>query len=171
MAALLILNMTTCYFGILARSHSRGVRSIVATRLSIRLTTSRRLKSVVNRDSISDRNTVGVVREAYHGSNSANWSSVIPFLRPAWAALEKHYHKIKDVHLRQLFAEDRERGERLAIEAAGIYLDYSKNRITHDTRRTAPCFTSPCARRGAPRSCMTAAMSCSCVRIDIRTRR
>ena len=39
MAALLILNMTTCYFGILARSHSRGVRSIVATRLSIRLTT------------------------------------------------------------------------------------------------------------------------------------
>jgi len=67
MAALLILNMTTCYFGILARSHSRGVRSIVATRLSIRLTTSTRLKSVVNRDSISDRNTVGVVREAYHG--------------------------------------------------------------------------------------------------------
>jgi len=43
MAALLILNMTTCYFGILARSHSRGMRSIVATRLSIRLTTSRRL--------------------------------------------------------------------------------------------------------------------------------
>jgi hypothetical protein len=38
MAALLILNMTTCYFGILARSHSRGVRSIVATRLLIRLT-------------------------------------------------------------------------------------------------------------------------------------
>jgi glucose-6-phosphate isomerase len=56
-------------------------------------------------------------------------------LRPAWAALEKHYHKIKDVHLRQLFAEDRERGERLAIEAAGIYLDYSKNRITDDTLR------------------------------------
>jgi glucose-6-phosphate isomerase len=56
-------------------------------------------------------------------------------LRPAWAALEKHYHKIKDVHLRQLFAEDRERGERLAIEAAGIYFDYSKNRITDDTLR------------------------------------
>src|SRR3984893_16988309 len=67
MAVLLILNMTTCYFGILARSNSRGVRSIVATRLSIRLTTSTRLKSVVNRDSISDRNTVGVVRETYHG--------------------------------------------------------------------------------------------------------
>src|ERR1700730_8142689 len=81
MAALLILNMTTCYFGIVARSHSRGMRSIVATQLSIRLTTSRRLKSVVNRDSISDRNTVGVVREAYHGKHSANCSSVIPFPR------------------------------------------------------------------------------------------
>src|ERR1700730_17207562 len=56
-------------------------------------------------------------------------------LRPAWAALEKHYHKIKDVHLRQLFAQDRERGERLAVEAAGIYLDYSKNRITDETLR------------------------------------
>jgi glucose-6-phosphate isomerase len=54
-------------------------------------------------------------------------------LRPAWAALEKHYDKIKDVHLRQLFAEDRERGERLAVEAVGIYFDYSKNRITDET--------------------------------------
>jgi glucose-6-phosphate isomerase len=56
-------------------------------------------------------------------------------MRPAWAALEEHYHKIKDVHLRQLFAEDRERGERLAVEAAGIYFDYSKNRITDETLR------------------------------------
>jgi glucose-6-phosphate isomerase len=55
--------------------------------------------------------------------------------RPAWAWLEKHYQKLKAVHLRQLFAEDRERGERLAIEAAGIYLDYSKNRITDETLR------------------------------------
>ena len=60
--------------------------------------------------------------------------SALP-MRPAWAALEKHYHKIKDVHLRQLFAEDRERGERLAVEAAGIYFDYSKNRITDETLR------------------------------------
>jgi len=43
------------------------VQSIVATRISIRLTTSRPLKSVVNRDSISDLNTVGFVREAYDG--------------------------------------------------------------------------------------------------------
>jgi glucose-6-phosphate isomerase len=53
--------------------------------------------------------------------------------RPAWAALEQHYQTVKDVHLRQLFAEDRKRGDRLAVEAAGIYLDYSKNRITDET--------------------------------------
>jgi glucose-6-phosphate isomerase len=55
--------------------------------------------------------------------------------RPAWALLEKHYQKLKAVHLRQLFANDRERGESLAIEAAGLYLDYSKNRITAETLR------------------------------------
>src|SRR5262245_11816824 len=64
-------------------------------------------------------------------------SMSIPALRvrPAWGALEKHYHKIKGVHLRQLFADDRERGQRLAVEAAGLYLDYSKNRITDETLR------------------------------------
>jgi glucose-6-phosphate isomerase len=54
-------------------------------------------------------------------------------MRPAWALLEKHYQKMKGLHLRQLFAGDRNRGERLAVEAAGIYLDYSKNRITDET--------------------------------------
>jgi glucose-6-phosphate isomerase len=53
--------------------------------------------------------------------------------RPAWALLEKHYQKLKDIHLRQLFADDRARGERLTVEAAGLYLDYSKNRITDET--------------------------------------
>jgi glucose-6-phosphate isomerase len=47
--------------------------------------------------------------------------------------LEKHYQKLKGIHLRQLFTDDRRRGERLAIEAAGIFLDYSKNRITDET--------------------------------------
>src|SRR5215471_17068335 len=56
-------------------------------------------------------------------------------VRPAWALLERHYEEIRHLHLRQLFAEDRERGERLAVEAAGIYLDYSKNRITDETLR------------------------------------
>ncbi len=53
--------------------------------------------------------------------------------RPAWKALEAHYAKVRDVHLRQLFADDSKRGERLTLEAAGIYLDYSKNRITDET--------------------------------------
>jgi len=53
--------------------------------------------------------------------------------RPAWVALETHYHELKKRHLRQLFAEDPGRGERLTAEAAGIYLDYSKNRVTNET--------------------------------------
>ena len=53
--------------------------------------------------------------------------------RPAWTALERHHAQIRDVHLRDLFAEDPGRGERLGAEAAGLYLDYSKNRITDET--------------------------------------
>src|ERR1700730_17127766 len=53
--------------------------------------------------------------------------------RPAWASLKKHYQKMRRVHLRQLFDKDRERGERMAVEAVGIYFDYSKNRITDET--------------------------------------
>jgi glucose-6-phosphate isomerase len=59
----------------------------------------------------------------------------IPALRerPAWAALQRHHRKVKGIHLRQLFAEDPKRGERLGLEAAGLHLDYSKNRITDKT--------------------------------------
>ena len=53
--------------------------------------------------------------------------------RPAWASLKNHYQKMRRVHLRQLFDKDRERGERMAVEATGIYFDYSKNRITDET--------------------------------------
>ena len=53
--------------------------------------------------------------------------------RPAWTALEAHYQKIKGLQLRQLFADDPKRGERLAVEDVGVYLDYSKNRITDET--------------------------------------
>jgi glucose-6-phosphate isomerase len=53
--------------------------------------------------------------------------------RPAWSALEAHHQKIKGLHLRQLFADDLKRGERLAAEGAGVYLDYSKNRVTDET--------------------------------------
>ncbi len=55
--------------------------------------------------------------------------------RPAWHALEEHYQKMRDVHLRTLFADDPQRGERFSAEALGIYLDYSKNRITDETLR------------------------------------
>ncbi len=53
--------------------------------------------------------------------------------RPAWNALDAHYKKIRSLHLRTLFADDPKRGERMTAEAAGIYLDYSKNRITDET--------------------------------------
>jgi glucose-6-phosphate isomerase len=53
--------------------------------------------------------------------------------RPAWKALEDHLRKIRSVHLRTLFAQDPARGERLTAEAAGVFLDYSKNRITDET--------------------------------------
>jgi glucose-6-phosphate isomerase len=52
---------------------------------------------------------------------------------PAWKALEHHHGEIKDTHLRELFAADPDRGERLVAEAEGLRLDYSKNRITDDT--------------------------------------
>ncbi|MFO8112914.1 MAG: glucose-6-phosphate isomerase [Desulfosalsimonadaceae bacterium] len=59
----------------------------------------------------------------------------IPHLtaRPAWKALESHFNDIRDVHLRALFADDPMRGRRLVAEAAGLYLDYSKNRVTDET--------------------------------------
>jgi len=55
--------------------------------------------------------------------------------RPAWTSLHIHWQKLKDFHLRQLFAEDPHRGERMAVDSAGIYLDYSKNRITNETTK------------------------------------
>jgi glucose-6-phosphate isomerase len=53
--------------------------------------------------------------------------------RKAWQALGQHYSKVRALHLRDLFAEDPKRGERLAAEAAGLYLDFSKNRVTDET--------------------------------------
>ena len=55
--------------------------------------------------------------------------------RPAWAALERHHAEIGERHLRDLFAEDPDRGERLRVEAVGLYVDYSKNRVTDETMR------------------------------------
>src|SRR5262245_1024747 len=53
--------------------------------------------------------------------------------RPAWKALKANHQKVQELHLRKLFADDPKRGERLTAEAAGIFLDYSKNRITDET--------------------------------------
>ena len=53
--------------------------------------------------------------------------------RKAWSALKAHYKRLKPLSLRELFAADPKRGEKFALEAAGIYLDYSKNRITDKT--------------------------------------
>jgi glucose-6-phosphate isomerase len=53
--------------------------------------------------------------------------------RPAWKALEAHYREVRKLHLRDLFAADAKRGERLTADALGLYFDYSKNRITDKT--------------------------------------
>src|SRR4051794_7086563 len=62
---------------------------------------------------------------------TAGLQSII--VRPAWKALEAHSQKLRQLQLRQLFAEDSRRGARMTAEAVGIYLDYSKNRITDET--------------------------------------
>ena len=56
-----------------------------------------------------------------------------PVTQRAWKNLAAHYKNIREVHLRQLFAADPKRGERLTSEAVGLYFDYSKNRITDET--------------------------------------
>ncbi len=53
----------------------------------------------------------------------------------AWGALTSHYKSVSKLHLRQFFADDPKRGERMAVEAAGLYLDYSKNRVNDETLR------------------------------------
>ena len=62
-------------------------------------------------------------------------SASSPTQQPAWKALEAHRREIEGRHLRDLFSEDPRRGERLCLEAVGLYLDYSKNRITDETLR------------------------------------
>jgi len=67
--------------------------------------------------------------------------------RPAWKALQAHYQQIHPLHLRQLFADDPQRGERFVIDAVGIYLDYSKNRITDETLRLLIKLADDCGLR------------------------
>jgi len=65
----------------------------------------------------------------------------------AWKALEAHYEKVRELHLRKLFADDPKRGERMVVEAAGIYFDYSKNRITDETLRLLLQLAEECGLR------------------------
>jgi glucose-6-phosphate isomerase len=67
--------------------------------------------------------------------------------RPAWKALVAHHKNIRNVHLRQLFADDPKRGERLTVEAAGVFLDYSKNRITDETLQLLVKLAEECGLR------------------------
>jgi glucose-6-phosphate isomerase len=67
--------------------------------------------------------------------------------RPAWKALEAHHDKIRDLHLRKLFGDDPARGERLAVEGVGLYLDYSKNRITDETVKLLLQLADECGLR------------------------
>jgi glucose-6-phosphate isomerase len=63
-------------------------------------------------------------------------TSVTPLTKlAAWQALEAHYTKVREMHLRQLFADDPKRGERMTAEAIGIYFDYSKHRVTDETMK------------------------------------
>jgi glucose-6-phosphate isomerase len=68
--------------------------------------------------------------------------------RPAWKALQANYETVRSKHLRQLFDEDPKRGERMAAEAAGLYLDYSKHRITDETLRLLIVLANECDLRG-----------------------
>ncbi len=75
-------------------------------------------------------------------------NSIAPLTRrPQWAALDQHYREIKDIHLRQLFAADPKRGERLTAEAVGLYLDYSKHRITDETIHLLTQLAAACDLR------------------------
>lgn len=66
----------------------------------------------------------------------------------AWLALAEHYKKIKEVHLRTLFAHDPGRGERFSLESAGLYLDYSKHRVTDETLRLLLALADESGLRG-----------------------
>src|SRR6201987_1951466 len=76
-------------------------------------------------------------------------TSTNPSLRslPAWKALETHYSAERELQLRQLFADDTKRGERLALEAVGLYLDYSKNRVTDETLKLLLQLATECSLR------------------------
>lgn len=71
--------------------------------------------------------------------------------RPAWKNLAAHHQAIKSTHLRQLFADDKGRGERLKLDAVGLYFDYSKNRVTDETLKLLVQLAEECDVPGRTR--------------------
>ena len=67
--------------------------------------------------------------------------------RPQWKALQAHYQQVKTLHLRTLFADDPTRGERLTVEAVGLYFDYSKHRVTEETITLLIALAEACGLR------------------------
>ena len=72
-----------------------------------------------------------------------------PVETSAWKSLKTHFDEIRNVRLRDLFADDPKRGERLTVEASGIFLDYSKNRVTDETLRLLVSLAQECGLREA----------------------
>src|SRR6516225_8939559 len=91
----------------------------------------RRTRSPAHRDSLETTDLIGEVAQMAARSEMPRPRSTS---RPAaWRALEDHYGTMRGRHLRDLFAEDPARGERMTAEAAGVFLDYSKNRVEDET--------------------------------------
>src|SRR5512136_1144026 len=68
--------------------------------------------------------------------------------RQTWKRLAAHYQQVRDLHLRKFFADNPTRGERMTVEAVGLYLDYSKNRITEETLKLLLHLAEDCGLRG-----------------------
>ncbi|MGB7630535.1 MAG: glucose-6-phosphate isomerase, partial [Candidatus Deferrimicrobium sp.] len=68
--------------------------------------------------------------------------------RQTWKRLADHYQQVRELHLRKLFAEDPARGKRMTVEAVGLYLDYSKNRLTGETLKLLLQLAEDCGLRG-----------------------
>jgi len=68
--------------------------------------------------------------------------------RQTWKVLEAHYQKVRDLQLQNLFADDPKRAEGMTVEAVGLYLDYSKNRVTDETLKLLVQLAEECGLRG-----------------------
>ncbi|MCP9199430.1 glucose-6-phosphate isomerase [Gramella sp. GC03-9] len=75
--------------------------------------------------------------------------AINPTTTKAWKQLEKHYEEVKDVHMKDMFSQDPSRAEKFSIKWEDFYVDYSKNRITEDTRKLLLDLAEECGLKGA----------------------